>query len=48
MLKDKHAKATVNDSLALMKRFNIWVEATVKCNAEGVIMITNHTHLKEY
>lgn len=48
LLKDKNARATVNDSLKLLQRFNVWVEATVKCNSEGVILITNHTCLKEY
>jgi hypothetical protein len=48
VLKDKDARQTVNDCLKLLTRFNVWVEATVKCNAEGVIFVTNHTQLKEY
>jgi hypothetical protein len=26
----------------------VWIEATVKCNPDGVIFMTEHTQLKEY
>lgn len=48
ILKDKEALAEVNDALKLLQRFNVWVEATVKASADGVIMVTQHTQLKEY
>jgi hypothetical protein len=48
VLKEKDAKQTVNDSLKLLTRFNVWIEATVKCNPDGVIFMTEHTQLKEY
>lgn len=48
VLKSKDERQIVNDSLKLLTRFNVWVEATVKCSSEGVIFVTNHTQLKEY
>jgi len=47
-LKDKEARTQVNDALKLLQRFNVWVEATVKDGADGVIMVTGHTQLKNY
>lgn len=48
ILKDKDARNTVNESLKLLQRFNVWVEATVKVNGDGVILVTEHTQLKEF
>lgn len=48
ILKDKEARTQVNDALKLLQRFNVWVEATVKAGADGVIMVTGHTQLKNY
>lgn len=48
ILKDKDALAEVNGALKLLQRFNVWVEATVKASADGVIMVTQHTQLKEF
>jgi hypothetical protein len=48
VLKHKDSRTVVNDSLKLLQKFNVWVEATVKCSADGVIMLTNQTQLKEF
>lgn len=48
IIKDKDAQNAVNESLKLLQRFNVWLEATVKVNGDGVILITNHTQLKEF
>jgi len=48
ILKDKEARNTVNESLKLRQRFNVWMEATVKVNGDEVILITEHTQLKEF
>ena len=48
ILKDKEARNTVNESLKLLQRFNVWMEATVKVNGDDVILITEHTQLKEF
>lgn len=48
ILKDKDARNTVNESLKLLQRFNVWLEASVKVNRDGVILVTEHTQLKEF
>lgn len=48
ILKDKDARNQVNDAIKLLQRFNVWVEATVKAGADGAIIVTGHTQLKEY
>ncbi len=47
-MKDKDARNQVNDAIKLLQRFNVWVEATVKAGADGAIIVTGHTQLKEY
>ena len=46
-LSDKSKAATFKESLALLERFNVWVEASVKLQ-NGQIVITDSTSLKKF
>jgi hypothetical protein len=48
ILKSKDAQKRVQTTLDLLQKFNVWLEATVKINQDGLIMISDETQLKEF
>ena len=48
LLKNKVAQGKAMQALALLQKFNVWLEATVSVNPDGNMIITEHTKLKSY
>ena len=48
ILKNKKAQQKVMDSINLMQKFNVWLEASVSVTKDGSIKITEETKLKVY
>ena len=48
MLKNKVAQAKAMQALALMQKFNVWLDAAVSVNPDGHMVITDQTKLKVY
>ena len=48
ILKNKKSQQKVMDTLNLMQKFNVWVEASVNVQKDGYIKITEDTRLKIY
>ena len=48
ILKNKKAQQKVMDTLNLMQKFNVWLEASVSTTKDGMIKITDKTKLKSY
>lgn len=48
ILKNKKAQQKVTDTLNLMQKFNVWLDASVAVSNNGLIKITDDTKLKTY
>lgn len=48
LVKNKAAQVKAMQALDLLKRFNVWLEATVSVNTDGYMLITEHTRLKAF
>ena len=48
ILKNKKAQQKVQDTIKLMQKFNVWLDASVQATKDGLLKITNDTRLKVY
>lgn len=48
ILKNKAAQQKVMQALAMLQRFNVWLDATVSVNPDGHMIVTDATQIKTY
>ena len=48
LVKNKTAQVKAMQALELLKKFNVWLEATVSVNTDGYMIVTDQTRLKAF